>query len=218
MGTVDHVVNGCGIRGCINLFNGVLERLARREGPISLNRERDHRRHLLGLGGERNANGFFRVGNRKGRDHIFLGFSERRNLRTVISLSLLHRHASFCAVAIATRTHAATDDHMRNISLVFATDVLQQINAFPIKIGELLSRIPEFVSPFLTRTPGRAFENEPYMVILGNVYVVTVVPSQRFAPVLILEQHQCSKLGKIEPVVKDQSGFESPVGQEQVAG
>ena len=120
------------------------------------------------------------------------------------------------AVAVVLRPHA-TADHHRSIAAPGAVaELLHQLDRPAVEGVELLRRHADAGRPVRIGTPGRALEHEAGAGLPRQGEVRLVVAPELIQSLVVVEQDEGGELGQVEPLMEDEGGLDTPVGQEEV--
>jgi hypothetical protein len=173
MRAVDHEVRGRGVRSRVDLLDRLAERLAARQAPVCLERERDDDRQADVARGSNDAERLVSA-HRLGRD-----------------------------VPVAARPDAAGDDDRRPIiGRVLVAQRLEQSNGAAVEVGELSRRVSDPARPVGIRAPGRRIQHDAYASIERDADVRLEVAAQRGLAVLAREQVIGGEVRKLDAVVE----------------
>lgn len=93
--------------------------------------------------------------------------------------------------------------------------VVHQVDRVDVDRGNVCRRIAELRAPVGACPPGRALKNEAHGVRARDVDIALVVSDQGLPALGIANQRKGREEGKILPILEDQAGLDSAVGQEQ---
>jgi hypothetical protein len=211
---VDHVVGHRPARLGVDLADRVAERLAARQPPVGLDRERDHDGDLGRGCGASDADRLLRVRHRDRRHHVGPGGGERADLRGVILLGVRGRHRVLDHVAVAARPDDAVDEHRWSGRPVLVADLLGELDRRAVDSVERLSVVAQPCAPVRVRAPRRGVEDEAGVALARDVEVAREVVAQRGPALAVLEQLVRGEQRQVEPAVEDHRRLEAAVGEE----
>src|SRR5262249_31280238 len=120
-------------------------------------------------------------------------------------------------VSISPRPNATADDDLGAGILEFVSNPLQQPDCLEIGVDQTLAAVAQSRGPVRVGPPGRGLEDQAGTELFGQGGIGPEVLAKSRLAIGPFEQVEGGKVGKLQPLEKDQGGLDATVGKEQIA-
>ena len=203
MCTVDHVVDRRAVRRLVHFLNRVRKRLARRQPPIGLQRERDHDRHVDFLCRPRDPDGLGRVGQRHGADQIDAGFAQGVDLRCMDQKRFFSRDFAVGGIGIARRTDETVDQDRARFVFVALANGADERDSPRVGFQHIFQGLTKRAGPSRPCTPCRRVEDEAATRLARDRDIAFEIVPKILTAFSRVQKCRGREAGQVVPLVED---------------
>ena len=155
-------------------------------------------------------------GEGQGGEEVGALVGEDPRLRQVVVAGLPRVHRLAGHVPVATRPHHPGHHDLRDGVGVLPREPGDEAHGGRVGTGEPLGPDPQPGAPVVVGPPRRGLQEQARPGRRGDLGIAVVVRAEQVAPLGVGEQQEGGELGQLHPVVEDQVGLQTAVGD--VAG